>query len=90
MGSWGYVQIWLMGINLLGFLLMGIDKQKARRGRWRVKEATLFGAAFIGGALGCLLGMYIFHHKTRHAAFVWGMPAILLIQLGLGAFLLFK
>ncbi|MBN6188121.1 DUF1294 domain-containing protein [Aneurinibacillus sp. BA2021] len=72
----GYV----LAVNLCGWLCMRIDKQRARRHAWRIKEKTLFMIALLGGSLGCLLGMYMFHHKTRHAAFVWGMPAILLIQ----------
>ena len=60
---------------------MGIDKRKAVKHAFRIPESTLFIVALIGGSLGSLLGMYVFHHKTRHWYFVYGMPAILLLQL---------
>ncbi len=68
-------------INLIGFFLMGIDKRKAIKHAFRIPESTLFIVAFIGGSLGSLLGMYIFHHKTRHWYFVYGMPAILILHI---------
>ncbi len=80
--------IYLIVINLLGFTLMFLDKQKARKRAFRIPEATLFKVALIGGSLGSIMGMYAFRHKTRHASFVYGMPAILLVQLGLTFFLL--
>ena len=67
--------------NLIGFLLMGIDKEKARQGAFRVPESVLFCVALIGGSVGCLLGMFLFRHKTRKPGFLIGMPAILLLQL---------
>ncbi|MBD5545592.1 MAG: DUF1294 domain-containing protein [Lachnospiraceae bacterium] len=70
-------------INLAGFLLMGIDKWKARKQAFRIPEATLFTVAVIGGSIGSILGMFTFHHKTRHWYFLYGMPAILLLQIGL-------
>lgn len=73
----GYVII----INLTGFFLMGIDKRKAVKHAFRIPESTLFIVALIGGSLGSLLGMYTFHHKTRHWYFVYGMPAILILQI---------
>jgi len=74
-------------LNVTGFALMGIDKWKARRGAFRIPESTLFIVALIGGSVGSILGMYTFRHKTRHWYFVFGMPAILLAQLGLFFFL---
>ncbi len=68
-------------LNILGLALMGIDKWKARKGAFRIPEATLFIIAIIGGSVGSILGMYLFRHKTRHWYFVYGMPAILLLQL---------
>ena len=68
-------------LNILGLSLMVIDKWKARKGAFRIPEATLFIIAIIGGSVGSILGMYIFRHKTRHWYFVWGMPAILALQL---------
>ena len=75
------VSLFLM--NAAGFLVMFIDKQKARRGRWRIPERTLLLSAACFGALGGTLGMFYFRHKTRHWYFRWGMPAMLLVQLAL-------
>ncbi|MGN0432098.1 MAG: DUF1294 domain-containing protein [Lachnospiraceae bacterium] len=67
-------------VNLTGFCLMGIDKRKAIKGAFRIPEATLFIVALIGGSPGSIAGMYTFRHKTRHRSFVYGMPAILILQ----------
>ena len=61
---------WLIGINLLAFALYGIDKAKAKRHAWRISEKILLGTGLLGGALGALLGMKLFHHKTRHWYFI--------------------
>lgn len=76
--------LYLILLNLLGFILMGMDKRRAIRHAWRIPEAHLFGCAILGGSLGSILGMYTFRHKTKHWYFVFGMPAILLIQVILG------
>lgn len=81
--------IWLLLIDGLAVILMGVDKSKARQGRWRIPEKTLFSIAFIGGSAGILAGMWLFRHKTRHQSFTWGIPAILLVQAGLIAAVLF-
>lgn len=78
---------YLIIMNLTGFAVMGIDKRKAIRHQWRVRESTLFAIAIIGGSVGCILGMRVFHHKTRHWYFVYGMPLILLLQIVLVIFL---
>lgn len=87
------VILWLAAyfalLNMVGFALMGWDKWKAKKGAFRIPESTFFILAIIGGSLGCLLGMYVFRHKTLHWYFVYGMPAILFFQL-LVAFLLFR
>lgn len=80
--------VYLVVTNIIGFFLMGIDKYKAKKRAFRIPEATLFTIAVIGGSIGTTLGMFIFRHKTRHWYFLYGMPAILIIQLAL-AFLLF-
>lgn len=67
--------------NLIGFLLMGIDKLKAKRRRYRIPERTLFLTAIFGGSIGVLIGMHLFRHKTLHRSFVLGIPAILILQL---------
>ena len=75
--------IYLILMNLIGFGLMGVDKQRARRRDWRIPEKVLFGAALLGGSVGAWAGMYLFHHKTRHWYFVVGMPLILAVQAAL-------
>lgn len=79
-----YLLIYLLVINAAGFLLMLIDKQKAKKNRWRIPEKTLFLTAIIGGSVGSLVGMYTFRHKTKHIQFTLGMPAILAAQLFIG------
>ena len=71
---------YLLAVNLAGYLLMGADKRKARRGAWRVSEKTLLLIAALGGSVGVLAGMERFHHKTLHKKFTWGVPAILMAQ----------
>lgn len=73
--------IYLVVMNAAAFVMMGTDKRRARKGRWRIPEKALFAAALAGGSAGAILGMQIFRHKTRHWYFVWGMPAILAVQL---------
>ena len=77
----GFVITYLSAINLAGFIFMGVDKYKAKRQAFRIPEATLFTLAVFFGSIGSILGMLIFHHKTRKWYFRYGMPAILLIQL---------
>ena len=75
------VFIYLVIINLIAFLLMAMDKSRARKHQWRIPEKTLFLSAILGGSIGAIAGMYTFHHKTRHWYFVIGMPAILVAQI---------
>ena len=75
--------LYLVIVNAAAFLLMLVDKVKANRNAWRIPEATLMGAAAIGGSIGALAGMYCFRHKTRHLKFVLGIPAILIAQIAL-------
>ena len=72
---------YLIFMNILAFLLMANDKQRARHKKWRIPEKTLFLTAILGGSIGSILGMQLFRHKTRHTAFVIGMPCILVIQI---------
>ena len=74
------IGIYLICVNLLGLIYFFIDKQKAKRQSWRTPEATLFTIAIFGGSIGCLLGMYLFRHKTQKPAFFIGMPVILILQ----------
>lgn len=73
----------LLLMNLAAFAAMGIDKRRARLGRWRIPERRLFLLALLGGSLGAVLGMRCFRHKTKHWYFVFGMPLILLLQAAL-------
>ncbi|WP_342756808.1 DUF1294 domain-containing protein [Kineothrix sedimenti] len=75
--------VYFAAVNITGLCLMGLDKYKAKKQAWRIPESTLFIMAIIGGSIGCILGMYAFRHKTRHWYFVYGMPAILLLQIAL-------
>lgn len=75
-----YLFVYLCIINALSFLLMLIDKQKARKKRWRIPEKTLLGVCVIGGSLGGLLGMYLLRHKTLHKRFSVGIPVMLVLQ----------
>ena len=84
---WYLLAGWLAAVNLAAFCLMGIDKRRAKRDRWRIRESTLFLSAALGGSVGAILGMWVFHHKTRHWYFVVGMPLILIAQLALGLWL---
>lgn len=73
--------IYLCVINIVSFFLYGLDKQKAKRRKWRIPEATLLGVAFMGGSIGAFLGIQIFHHKTKKAKFYIGIPMILGMQI---------
>ena len=72
---------YLIGINLLTFIVYGIDKRKAEKGCWRISEATLLMLAAIGGSIGALFGMRVWHHKTLHKKFQYGVPLILVMAL---------
>ena len=72
--------IYLLIINLAGFLAMFLDKQKAKKGKWRIPEKTLFLFAIAGGSIGTTLGMNLFRHKTKHWYFKLGFPAIAVLE----------
>ena len=82
--------IYLFIINAIGFILMLVDKIKARKNLWRIPEKVLFLSAIIGGSIGSLLGMYVFRHKTKHFSFIIGMPVILAAQIFLAIWLITK
>ena len=73
----------LAGVNLVTFLVYGIDKLKAKYGRWRIPESVLLGLAALGGSAGAWLGMQVWHHKTQHKKFKYGVPAIFVAQVAL-------
>lgn len=72
--------LYLLIINAAAFLLMLIDKQKAKKNLWRIPEKTLMLCAALGGSIGALTGMYLFRHKTKHLKFILGIPLILAVQ----------
>ena len=80
--------IYLLAVNLLGLLFMGLDKWKAANHRWRIPESHLFILSIIGGSLGTFIGMYLFRHKTKKWYFRWGFPLILGIHLVLAAYMI--
>ena len=84
------IAIYLLSINVLGMALMLADKEKARKNKWRIPEATLMTLAALGGSLGVLMGMRLFHHKTLHPKFFLGVPLILVAQILLGILLYTK
>ena len=73
--------LYLIIINVITFVIFGVDKYKAIRQEWRIRESTLLGLALIGGSIGGWLAMYIFHHKTKKVKFFMGIPVILAIQI---------
>ena len=82
-----YLAYYLLGINAVTFIMYGIDKYKAKKAKWRISEATLLLLAVLGGSIGAWMGMKVWHHKTMHKKFKYGIPAILLIQFALMAYL---
>lgn len=82
--------IYLVIMNIIGFLIMLIDKKKAKYGKWRIRENTLFIVAALGGGIGTIAGMYTFRHKTQKAKFVFGFPAIIVIQIVIALMIIFK
>ena len=79
---------YLFAINIVSFFLYGIDKYKAKKGQWRIPEATLLMIAVIGGSIGAWVGMRLWHHKTMHKKFKYGIPIIIILQVVLAVYLL--
>ena len=79
---------YILTINIATFLLYGIDKYKAKKNQWRISEATLLTMAAIGGSIGAWVGMRIWHHKTMHKKFKYGIPIIIIMQVALAVYLL--
>jgi len=77
------VLTYLVTINVVTFFMYGIDKAKAKKSKWRIRETALLGLAVLGGSIGAWLGMKVWHHKTQHKKFKYGVPAIIIIQLAL-------
>lgn len=81
---------YLLAINVVTFIVYGIDKYKVKKAKWRISEATLLLLAVLGGSIGAWMGMKVWHHKTMHKKFKYGIPAILLIQIALMTYLHMK
>lgn len=81
---------YLITVNIVSFILYGIDKRKAKRGKWRISEATLLTMAAIGGSIGAWAGMKAWHHKTIHKKFTIGVPLVFAIQVALAIYLLVR
>lgn len=77
-------------LNIVGFVMSAVDKSAAKRHKWRVPEKDLFAVSLLGGAVGTLISMLIFRHKTKHKRFMIGIPLIILAQISLFIFLIFK
>lgn len=90
MNAFILIGIYILFVNIVGFVVMGLDKRKAVKHAFRIPESTLFIIALIGGSLGSIIGMYTFRHKTRHWYFVYGMPAILILQVVLVLILIYS
>ncbi|MCI8999410.1 MAG: DUF1294 domain-containing protein [Clostridia bacterium] len=88
--TWQNIVIYLIVVNLFGFFIMWLDKRKAKHSKWRIKENTLFLVAAIGGGIGTIAGMYTFRHKTQKAKFVFGFPAIIVLQILIAIMMIFK
>ena len=73
----------IIGVNVITFVVYGIDKLKAKKGKWRVPETTLLQLAIVGGSVGAWCGVKVWHHKTMHAKFKYGIPLIMAMQAGL-------
>ena len=84
------VLIYLAVINVVTFFMYGVDKWKARKSKWRIREAALLTLAVLGGSIGAWLGMKVWHHKTQHKKFKYGVPAIIIIQLALIGYILYR
>ena len=78
---------YLLAVNIATFLLYGIDKYKAKKSKWRISEATLLTMAAIGGSIGAWTGMRLWHHKTMHKKFKYGIPIIIILQVALAVYL---
>ena len=84
------VLIYLAVINVVTFFMYGVDKWKAKKSKWRIRETALLTLAVLGGSIGAWLGMKVWHHKTQHKKFKYGVPAIIIVQLALIGFILYR
>ena len=82
-----YILYYLIAINLIAFIAYGIDKLKAKKGKWRIPESTLLLLAIIGGSIGAWFGIKAWHHKTLHKKFKYGIPLIIIAQIGITTYI---
>lgn len=87
---WKIFLIYVVLVNIVAFCMMGIDKRRAARHKWRIPEKTLFLSAILLGSIGANLGMQVFRHKTKHKSFVIGMPVILIVQIVVAGYFCFN
>ena len=87
---WQMLGLYLALVNLWAFSAMGIDKRRAKKGVWRLSEKALFLPVVLFGALGGVMGMNVFHHKTKHWYFRWGFPLLLLVQLAVVGWFVYR
>ena len=93
MNDQNYLHIALISlviINVVTFFMFGIDKWKAKKSKWRIRETALLGLAVLGGSVGAWLGMKVWHHKTLHKKFKYGVPTIIIIQLAIIVYILYR
>lgn len=83
------VLAYFITVNVLGLVLFGIDKWKAKHDKWRISEATLLSVTVIGGSIGAWVGMKVWHHKTMHKKFKYGIPLVMVLQFALLLFTLY-
>ncbi len=84
------ILIFLLSINVVTFFVYGIDKYKAKHAKWRISEATLLLLAIVGGSIGAWCGMKVWHHKTMHKKFKYGVPLIFILQLALVVWIVYR
>ena len=82
-----YILYYLIAINIITFFIYGIDKLKAKKGKWRIPESTLLLLAIIGGSIGAWFGIKVWHHKTLHKKFKYGIPLIVIIQIAIAIYI---
>ena len=83
------ILLYLLMINLIGFLMMWSDKRRAKWGKWRIPEQTLFIVTALGGGIGTIAGMYTFRHKTKKLKFIVGLPMLVILEIALVIYLKF-
>ncbi|MGE5629755.1 MAG: DUF1294 domain-containing protein [Caulobacteraceae bacterium] len=84
------IAVYLAAVNILGFVIMGIDKSKSKRHKWRISESSIFVVGLLGGGIGVLLGMSFFRHKTKHLKFMLGIPLVIILNIIIFGYVIYK